>query len=332
MKERVLAGIRPTGKLHWGNYFGALQNWVQLQDKYECFFFIADWHSLTSEYANPSAIKKWTIEVLKDILAAGVDPKKCTLFIQSQLPEHAELHLILSMYAPLGWLERVPTYKEMKQELADKDLNNYGFLGYPVLQSADILLYQAGLVPVGEDQVSHLELTRELVRRFHHLTGKEVFVEPKPLLTRTPRVPGMDRRKMSKSFNNAIWLDDSPEEITAKAMQTLTDPARTHRSIPGNPDVCTVYDYHKLVSDPETLKWSDHGCRTAGIGCVECKQAMAKNAVEFFKEFRERKARLQNETQLFKQIADGNKRAHQAAGETLKKVREALGIGYGTSL
>ncbi|MBI4224333.1 MAG: tryptophan--tRNA ligase [Deltaproteobacteria bacterium] len=326
--ERVLAGIRPTGKLHWGNYFGALQNWVKLQDQYECFFFIADWHSLTSEYANPSPIKKWTIEVLKDILAAGVDPKKCTLFIQSHVPEHAELHLLLSMYAPIGWLERVPTYKEMKQELADKDLSNYGFLGYPVLQSADILLYQASKVPVGEDQVSHLELTRELIRRFHHLTGREVFVEPQPLLTKTPRVPGMDRRKMSKSFNNAVWLDDPPEEINAKAMQTLTDPARTHRSIPGNPDVCTVYDYHKLVSDPKTLKWSNDGCRSAGIGCVECKQAMAKNAVAYFKEFRERKAKLKNETQLFKIIAEGANRAQKVAAETLGKVKEALGLNY----
>lgn len=328
MKERVLAGMRPTGKLHWGNYFGALQNWVKLQDQYECFFFVADWHSLTSEYANPAAIKKWTIEVLKDILAAGVDPNKATLFIQSQVPEHAELHLLLSMYAPLGWLERVPTYKEMKEELADKDLNNYGFLGYPILQSADILLYQAEKVPVGEDQVSHLELTRELVRRFHHLTGHEVFVEPQPLLTKTPRVPGMDRRKMSKSFNNAIWLDDSPQEIEAKAMQTLTDPARTHRSIPGNPDVCTVYDYHKLVSDPDTLTWSDHGCRTAGIGCVECKQAMAKNAVAYFKEFRERKAKLKNDTQLLAEIAEGSKRAQKVAGETLHKVKAALGLSY----
>lgn len=327
--ERVLAGIRPTGKLHWGNYFGALQNWVKLQEKYECFFFIADWHSLTSEYANPSQIKKWTIEVLKDVLAAGVDPKKATLFIQSQIPEHAELHLLLSMYTPLGWLERVPTYKEMKQELVDKDLNTYGFFGYPVLQSADILLYQASKVPVGEDQVPHLEMTRELVRRFHSLTGQKVFTEPQPLLTPTPRVPGIDRRKMSKSFGNAIYLDDSPEQIKAKAMLTLTDPARTHRSIPGNPDVCTVYDFHKLVSDPQTLKWSNEGCRSAGIGCVECKQAMAKNAVEYFKEFREKKEALnKKEAQLLKQIAEGSKRAREVAGGTLQKVREALGVQY----
>lgn len=327
--ERILAGIRPTGKLHWGNYFGALQNWVQLQKKYDCFFFVADWHSLTSEYADSSKIRNWTIEVLKDILAAGVDPDKAVLFIQSHVPEHAELHLLLSMITPLGWLERVPTYKEMRQELVDKDLNTYGFLGYPVLQSADILLYNAQKVPVGEDQVPHLEMTRELVRRFHFLTGKEVFAEPQPLLTKAPRVPGIDRRKMSKSFGNAIYLDDSPKEIEAKAMQTLTDPARKLRTDPGNPDVCTVYDFHKLVSDPATLKWSDEGCRTAGIGCVECKKAMAKNAIEYFKEFREAKAKWdKKEAPLFEIAAEGSNRARKVAGATLEKVKEALGMNY----
>ena len=327
--ERVLAGIRPTGKLHWGNYFGALQNWVKLQKDYDCFFFIADWHSLTSEYANTSQIHKWTVEVLKDIFAAGVDPKKATVFVQSQVPEHAELHLLLSMVTPLGWLERVPTYKEMRQELADKDLNTYGFLGYPVLQSADILLYNAKKVPVGEDQVPHLEMTRELVRRFHFLTGKEIFVEPQSLLTKAPRVPGLDRRKMSKSFGNAIYLDDAPKEITAKAMQALTDPARKLRSDKGNPEVCTVFDYHKLVSDKKTLAWSDTGCRTAGIGCVECKQAMAKNAIEYFKEFRENRAEWdKKEAQLFELAAEGSKRARKVAGATMEKVREALGIKW----
>lgn len=327
--ERVLTGIRPTGKLHWGNYFGALCNWVALQEKYECFFFVADWHSLTSEYANAASIPAWTIEILKDILSAGVNPEKATLFIQSQVPQHAEMHLLLSMVAPLGWLERVPTYKEMKEELKDKDLNTYGFLGYPVLQSADILLYQASKVPVGEDQVPHLEMTRELVRRVHFLTGKKIFVEPLPLLTPTPRVPGVDRRKMSKSFGNAIWLDDSPEEIQKKAMQTLTDPARTHRSIPGNPDVCTVYDFHKLVSDEKTLEWSDKGCRSAGIGCVECKQAMAKNAAAFFGEFREKK-RYWNERdrELLEIATRGSKKARKTAQATLEMAREAFGVSY----
>lgn len=327
--ERVLAGIRPTGKLHWGNYFGALKNWVALQEKFECFFFVADWHSLTSEYANPGKIKDWTLEMIKDIFASGVDPKKSCIFIQSLIPEHAELHLLLSMMVPLGWLERVPTYKEMKQELSDKDLNTYGFLGYPVLQSSDILLYKAGLVPVGEDQVAHLELTRELVRRVHHLVGKEIFVEPKPLLTPTPRVPGIDRRKMSKSFGNAIYLDDSPKEILAKAMQTLTDPARKLRTDKGNPDVCTVYDFHKLVSDPKTLKWSNDGCRSAGIGCVECKQAMAKNATEFFKEFRERKEYWnKKEKDLMDIVMEGSKKAKKVAEKTMQEVRKAFGVSY----
>ena len=326
--NRILAGIRPTGKLHWGHYFGVLQNWVKLQKDYDCFYFIADWHSLTTEYANTQKIKTWVKEVAKDILASGVKPEN--LFLQSLVPEHAELHLLLSMMTPLGWLERVPTYKEMSHELADKDLNTYGFLGYPVLQSSDILLYKADKVPVGEDQVSHLEFTRELVRRFHFLTGKEVFVEPQPLLTQSPRVPGMDRRKMSKSYGNALLLDDSPEAIAAKAMQTLTDPARKLRTDKGNPDVCTVFDYHKLVSDKETIAWSDKGCRTAGIGCVECKKAMAKNAIEYFKEFREKKAYWDDkEKQLFEIIAEGSKRARKVAQSTMEEVQEALGIKYG---
>lgn len=329
MKERVLAGIRPTGKLHWGNYFGVLQNWVELQKKYDCFFFVADWHSLTSEYADSSRIKEWTLEVYKDILAAGVDPEQSHIFIQSQVPEHAELQLILSSFTPLGWLERVPTFKEMKQELTGKDLNTYGFFGYPVLMAADILLYQAKKVPVGEDQLPHLEMIRELVRRFHSLTGKQVFVEPAPLLTKTPRVPGLDRRKMSKSFGNAIWLDDSPEEIRKKGMLTLTDPARTHRSIPGNPELCTVYDFHKLVSDTKTLKWADEGCRSAGIGCVDCKKAMIANATEYFREFRERKEKLgKKEKELVKQLQKASERASKIAGETLDKVRDILGLGY----
>ena len=325
--ERVLAGIRPTGKLHWGNYFGALQNWIHLQKDYECFFFVADWHSLTSEYQDTSKIKHWTFEVLKDILAAGVDPKKSSIFIQSMVPEHAELHLILSMFAPLGWLERVPTYKEMRETLVDKDLSSYGFLGYPVLQSADILLYKAKKVPVGEDQVPHLELTRELVRRFHSLLGKEVFVEPQPLLTKSPRVPGMDRRKMSKSFNNAIWLDDPEEEIRKKAMLTLTDPARTHRDIPGNPDVCTVFDYHKLVSPKEVIEWSNAGCRSAKIGCVECKKKMAEGATAFFADFRKEKEYWnKHESELMKIATKGAEAAQKVARDTLDKVKKAMGM------
>lgn len=327
--KRIFTGVRPTGKLHWGNYFGAVKNWVALQEEYECFFCVVDWHSLTSEYANSKKIEGWTVEVIKDLLAAGIDPKKSTLFIQSHLPEHAEMHLLLSMMIPLGWLERVPTYKEMKQELKEKDLNTYGFLGYPVLQSADILLYKADKVPVGEDQVPHIEMTRELVRRVHYLTGKEVFVEPQTLLTQTPRVPGLDRRKMSKSFGNAIWLDDSPEEIRTKGMQALTDPARKRREDKGNPDVCTVYDYHKLVSDKATLEWSDKGCRTAGIGCVECKKRMIANATDYFAAFREAKSKWEgNDKKLWKIVRQGADRARKVASETLGEFKKTLGMNY----
>lgn len=327
MKNRILAGVRPTGKLHWGNYFGALKNWAELQEKNDCFFFIADWHSLTSEYANASKIKAWTLEVLKDVLAAGVHPEQVTLFIQSDVKEHAELHLILSMMTPLGWLERVPTYKEQLQELKEKELNTYGFLGYPTLQSADILLYQANQVPVGEDQVPHLEFTRELVRRVHHLVGREIFTEPQPLLTTTPRVPGLDGRKMSKSYDNTIWLDELPESIAKKGMQTQTDPARKRREDKGNPEYCRVYDYHKLVSDEATLQWSDQGCRTAGIGCVDCKKRMTSNAADYFSEFREKKEYWnRHEKELDGIVEAGAKKARSVAAETMGKIYQVLGM------
>ncbi len=325
-KQRVLSGIRPTGKLHWGNYFGAIKNWVELQKDYECFFCIADWHALTSEYAKPQAIPGWTWELYAEILACGVDPEKSTFFIQSHVPEHAELHLILSMFTPLGWLERVPTYKEMRETMAEKDLNTYGFLGYPVLQAADILIYNAHKIPVGEDQVSHLELIREMVRRFHFITGKKTFVEPQPLLTKSPRVPGIDRRKMSKSFDNAIWLDDPPEVIRKKLMQALTDPARVRREDKGNPDVCTVFDDHKLVSDLPTVGRVNRECRTAEIGCVDCKKLAAGFAIDTFKEFREKKAHwLTKSKQLREMAAEGSKRARKVAQENLGRVKEALG-------
>lgn len=327
MKNRILAGIRPTGKLHWGNYFGALANWVALQEKGECFFFIADWHSLTTEYADAGRIREWTREVLKDVLAAGVDPEKATLFVQSDVKEHAELSLILSMMAPLGWLERVPTYKEQQQELKGKDLHTHGFLGYPVLQSADILLYQADQVPVGEDQVPHLEFTRELLRRVHHLTGQKIFTEPQPLLTKAPRVPGLDGRKMSKSYDNAIWLDDVPVAIEKKGMQTLTDPARKRREDKGNPDNCRVYDYHKLVSDAATLRWSDQGCRSAEIGCVDCKKKLIANAIDFFAPFREKKEYWnKHEKKLDDILKAGAVKARKVAAETMGKVYAALGM------
>lgn len=319
--------MRPTGPLHLGNYFGALRNWVGLQSEYDCFFEIADWHCLTTDYADPRAIRSNCQEVLLDWLAAGLNPDQCTIFIQSSVPEHAELHLLLSMITPLGWLERVPTYKEMKEQLTTKDLNMYGFLGYPVLQSADILLYKPQHVPVGEDQVSHLELTRELVRRFHHLYRREIFPEPQPLLTQSPRVPGLDRRKMSKSYDNAIYLKDSAEEVRKKIMPAITDPARKRRQDPGNPDVCLIYDYHKLFSPAATQAMVDRECRCAGIGCVDDKQIILQNMEGVLAGLRERRAAwAQRPKDLAAILAAGQQRASRVAGGTLREVREAMGL------
>ena len=336
--DRVLSGMRPTGRMHIGHYHGALKNWVRLQEEYECLFFAADWHALTTHYDAPETIAETVWDMFIDWLAAGLDPSRATLFIQSRVPEHAELTLLLGMIAPVGWLERVPTYKEVQQQLADRDLSNYGFLGYPVMQSADILIYRANMVPVGEDQVSHIELTRELARRFNHIYGREpgfeekakaairklgakkakryndartafqekgdtealeagralvddaqnlslgdrerlfgylegarrvILPEPQPLLTETPRVPGLDGQKMSKSAGNAIMLRDDPVEITKKIRTMQTDPARIRRTDPGNPEHCPVWPLHKIYSDAETREWVVKGCTTAGIGCLE---------------------------------------------------------------
>src|SRR5579885_526010 len=251
-RQRVLSGMRPTGKLHLGNLVGALRNWVQIQKKYESFFFIADWHALTTDYADTSHIQENTLEVMLDFLAAGLDPNQAVIFLQSHVPEHAELHLLISQTVPLGWLERVPTYKEQRENLKDKDLSTYGFLGYPVLQAADILMYKANFVPVGEDQLAHLELTREICRRFNGFYG-EIFPEPHPLLTESPRLPGTDGRKMSKSFGNAIFISDSETQVREKVGMMMTDPARKRRSDPGNPDVCPVFAFHKIVSPQSTV-------------------------------------------------------------------------------
>ena len=250
---RVLSGIRSSGTLHLGNYLGALRNWQELQHQYECYFFIADWHALTTDYADTAALKQHMLDNMAGFLAVGLDPEKCTLFIQSRVPEHAELHLLLSMITPVPWLERVPSYKEQQQQIKEKDLTNYGFLGYPVLQTADIIIYKANYVPVGIDQVPHIELSRDIARRFNHLYTP-VFPEPQPLLTETPKVPGLDGRKMSKSYNNAIYLTDAPEEIESKIKVMITDPARKRRRDPGNPDVCPVYDFHKIFSPPDTIE------------------------------------------------------------------------------
>jgi tryptophanyl-tRNA synthetase len=406
-KKRVVSGMRPTGKLHIGHYFGALQNWVRLQDdpEHECFHFVADWHALTSDYADTSQVAQNTIEIVTDYLAAGLDPQKSVIFQQSLIPEHAELHLLLSMVTPLGWLERVPTYKEAFENVKDKDLHTYGFLGYPTLQCADIVIYSRDgrslLVPVGEDQVSHVEISREIVRRFDffygfrinaelflpanfadycrvlkqlhvvralreivdssfetleasaaiktsilrkyateigiqnflHEAGKyarcfefnEVLSEPQAMLTPTPRIPGLDGRKMSKSYGNAITLSESDADIRVKTKVMVTDPARKRRTDPGNPDVCPVYDWHKLFSPPETLAWSAQGCRTAGIGCIECKAAMADNLIKWIAPIRERRLEYEKHPARVLEVIDaGSKKARGEAQQTLARVREAV--------
>jgi tryptophanyl-tRNA synthetase len=389
--------MRPTGRLHIGHYFGALQNWVKLQNdpQYECFFFVADWHALTSDYADTSQVAQNTIEIATDWLASGLDPAKCTMFIQSSVPEHAELQLLLSMVTPLGWLERVPTYKEALDNVRDKDLHTFGFLGYPVLQSADIVLYDADLVPVGEDQVSHIELTREIVRRFdffygfrikpelfapanvqflarrvhdpkilpsngkpftdeqkrevadllrrealeqgvenfldslkehgHYFSRSAILREPGSLLTQTPRIPGTDGRKMSKSYGNFISLSESDESIRTKSRAMITDPARKRRTDPGNPDVCPVYDWHKLFSPPETLTWSAAGCRSAGIGCIECKMAMADNLIKWIDPVRARREEYAaHPNKVLRILDDGFVKAREVAQKTMARVREAV--------
>jgi len=329
-KKRVLSGMRSTGKLHLGNYVGALDNWVRMQDQYECFFFIADWHALTTDYADTSHVKENSIEVLLDWLAAGLDPEKCVMFIQSHVPAHAELHLLLSMITPLGWLERVPTYKEQKENIKEKDLGTYGFLGYPVLQSADIMIYKADFVPVGEDQVAHVELTREIARRFNGFySGKRdfVFPEPKSLLTPTPKLPGTDGRKMSKSYGNTIMLTDSEPVVRQKLKTMVTDPARIKRTDPGNPDLCPVGDLHKIFSDKETLEKVNVGCRSAGIGCIECKGWAANNLVNILNPMQERRKKYADNPRLAWDILEaGSARARDVAGATMVEVRDAMGI------
>jgi tryptophanyl-tRNA synthetase len=325
-RKRVLSGMRPTGKLHLGNYVGALENWVRMQDEYECFFCIVDWHALTTDYADTSHVKENSIEVLFDWLAAGLDPQKSVLFIQSHVPEHAELHLLLSMITPLGWLERVPTYKEQRENIKDKDLGTYGFLGYPVLQAADILAYKADVVPVGEDQVAHIELTREIARRFNGFYG-EVFPQPQSLLTPAAKLPGTDGRKMSKSYGNAILLTDPEAEVRQKLKTMVTDPARVRRSDPGNPDVCPVGDLHKLFSRKATMAKVYEGCRSASIGCIECKSWAADALVQILNPMQQRRKKFEDNPRLAWDILeDGTKRAKAAAAKTMDDVRAAMGM------
>ena len=396
--DRVLSGMRPTGRMHIGHYHGALKNWVRLQEEYECLYFAADWHALTTHYETPERIEDSVWEMFIDWLAVGINPSRATMFIQSRVIEHAELTLLLGMIAPVGWLERVPTYKDQQEKLSDRDLTTFGFLGYPVMQAADILIYRANMVPVGEDQVSHLELVRELARRFNHIYGREpgfedkakaaikklgtrrakrydqlrtafqeqgddaalqaaramldeaqnlalgdrerlfgylegsrrvILPEPQPLLTETPRVPGLDGTKMSKSYDNAIFLREDPASVTKKIRTMQTDPARVRRSDPGNPANCPVWPLHQIYSDQATRDWVQKGCTTAGIGCLDCKQPVIDAIIKEQEPIRERAQRYVDDPTLVRNIvADGCERARKLAEETMRDVRDAMGLAY----
>ncbi|MEO8567221.1 MAG: tryptophan--tRNA ligase [Betaproteobacteria bacterium] len=396
--DRVVSGMRPTGRMHIGHYHGALKNWLRLQEEYDCLYFAADWHALTTHYETPERIEDSVWEMFIDWLAAGINPTRSTIFIQSRVVEHAEMTLLLGMMAPVGWLERVPTYKEQQQKLADRDLTTFGFLGYPVMQAADILIYRANMVPVGEDQVSHLELVRELARRFNHIYGREadfeekaraaikklgskrakryaqlrtafqeqgdqaaletaremldeaqnlalgdrerlfgylegsrrvILPEPHPLLTDSPRVPGTDGQKMSKSYDNAIFLREDPATITTKVRTMQTDPARVHRSDPGTPEKCPVWSLHQIYSDQTTRDWAHNGCTTAGIGCLDCKQPVIDAIIAEQRPLHERAQKYLDDPSLLRAIvADGCERARKLAEETMRDVRDAMGLSY----
>lgn len=329
-KKVIVSGMRPTGYLHLGHFHGVIENWVQLQQDSQYsfkFFFVADWHSLTTEYANTAQIKDFSKELIIDWLAYGVDPQKATIFVQSAVPEHAELHLLLSMITPVSWLERVPSYKDLQKELKGKDLSTYGFLGYPLLQTADVAIYNATHIPVGQDQVAHIEFSREVVRRFNHIYQTELLPEPQPVLTNFPKVPGLDGRKMSKSYNNSIYLKDSEDEASKKIMPMMTDPARVRRTDPGNPEVCPVFDYHKLYSSDENKNEVIQGCTTAGMGCVDCKKMLLKNMNETLNPFREKRRELEGQPQIVDDVIQaGNQTARQVAQENLQKVRDVFHV------
>ncbi len=396
--RRVVSGMRPTGKLHLGHYHGVLKNWVTLQHEYECYFFVADWHALTTHYEDPSVIEKSAWDMVIDWLACGINPGSSTIFLQSQVPEHAELHLLLSMITPLGWLERVPTYKDQQEKLKEKDLATYGFLGYPLLQSADILAYRAGLVPVGADQVSHVEMTREVARRFNHLYGKDagfeeqaeaaiqkmgkknaklyralqkryleqgddealetaralikeqqnislsdrerlygyiegggkvILPEPQPLLTKASKMPGLDGQKMSKSYNNTIGLREEPDQVAQKIRTMPTDPHRVRRSDPGDPELCPVWRLHEVYSDDATREWVVGGCKSAGIGCLDCKKPLIDKVLEEQRPIQERAKQYEENPALVRGIlAEGAERARDEAKSTMEEVRRAMGLSY----
>lgn len=326
VKKRILSGMRPTGPLHLGNYHGALDNWIAMQETYDCFFFIADWHALTSDYENPGNIQRFVQEVMIDWMSAGLSPEKCTLFVQSSVMEHAELFLLLSMITPVPWLERNPTYKDQIIQLENKDLSTFGFLGYPVLQAADIIMYKASGVPVGIDQVPHIEITREIARRFNYLYGN-VFPEPDAILTESSKILGLDRRKMSKSYNNAIYLSDSPEDIRAKVSTMVTDPNRARRKDPGNPEICNVFEFHKLYSPQAVGTEIDGQCRSAAIGCVDCKKIMAENLINALTPIREKRKYFEDRPGMVREIiASGNEKAQAVARQTMQEVRSAIHI------
>jgi tryptophanyl-tRNA synthetase len=326
-KQRVLSGMRPSGKLHLGNLVGALDNWRKLQDEYDCFFFVADWHALTTEYSSPEIILDSIREMMIDWLSVGLSPEKSVLFVQSRIKEHAELHLLLSMITPLPWLERVPSYKEQQVELTNRDLTTYGFMGYPLLQTADIIIYKAHKVPVGIDQVPHVELSREIARRFNSLYGS-VFPLPEPMLTEVPKLLGIDGRKMSKSYENAIYISDPPQEIRTKVGQMFTDPQRIKRSDPGNPDICNVFAFHKVYSSPETIERVNVDCRRAAIGCVEDKRDLAENIVAYLAPIHAKRAMYLKNPHLIEDVLeDGCRKARAVSAGTMEEVRRAMKIG-----
>jgi tryptophanyl-tRNA synthetase len=324
--ETIVSGMRPTGRLHLGHLHGALTNWLRLQQQYQCYFFVADWHALTTDYATPEGIKENTLEMVTDWLSIGLDPAKAVLFRQSSIKEHAELHLIFSMITPVPWLERNPTYKEQMRELVEKDLSTYGFLGYPVLQAADITIYKANKVPVGVDQAPHVELTREIVRRFNQIY-RPIFPEPEVLLTESQKVPGLDGRKMSKSYGNAVFLSDSPQEIDQKLSRMMTDPARVRRTDTGEPEKCPAFQLHKIYCTEDEIAYVSKGCRTAGIGCLECKKIMIKHVVDDLAPFREKRAQYQNKPGEVEDVLTvGNQSAQKVAAATMAEVRGTLGL------
>lgn len=324
--ETIVSGARPTGRLHLGHLHGALKNWVRLQKDFRCFFFVADWHALTTDYSSPQGIRQSTLEMVMDWLSIGLDPQRCVLFRQSRIKEHAELHLLLSMITPIPWLERNPTYKEQMRELEGRDLSTYGFLGYPVLQAADIMMYKAHKVPVGVDQAPHVELTREIVRRFNQVYSP-IFPEPEVLLTETQKLPGLDGRKMSKSYNNAVFLSDSPKEIEQKLSRMMTDPARVRRQDPGEPEKCPAFQLHKIYCTPQEIADVSKGCRTASIGCLDCKKVMIRHVIADLSPFREKRAAYeQRPADVEDVLGTGNRIAQEKAAETMGEVRASVGL------